>query len=279
MKHFVAGLWMLISTAATLSAQGRFFQGPVGSPASLAPEQLKGIGFDQKLDEQLPLDLMFHDETGRSVRLREYFGSRPVMIVPVYYECPMLCSQTLQGVVGSLKAVSFTAGAEFDVVAVSFDPSETPAQAAKRKDMYARKYGRAGAEKGFHFLTGDEATVKSLMAAMGFRYAWDAKSKQYAHAAGILVTTPEGRISRVFYGVEFAPRDLRLGLVEASQRKIATPVDQVLLYCFHYDPATGKYSTIVMNVLRLAAAATVLMLSGMVLLFIRRERSVAHRTS
>jgi protein SCO1/2 len=279
MKRFAVWMWILAGTAAILSAQGRFFQGPAGNPASLAPEQLKGIGFDQKLDEQLPLDLTFRDETGRSVRLGEFFGSKPVMIVPVYYECPMLCSQTLQGVVGSLKAVSFNAGAEFEVIAVSFDPTETPAQAAKRKDMYARKYGRAGAEKGFHFLTGDEKAVKRLMAAMGFRYAWDAKSKQYAHAAGIMITTPEGRISRVFYGIEFAPRDLRLGLIEAADRKIATPVDQVLLYCFHYDPATGKYSTIVMNVLRLAAGATVLMLSGMVLLFIRRERSVAHRAS
>jgi protein SCO1/2 len=191
----------------------------------------------------------------------------------------MLCSQTLQGVVGSLKAVSFNAGSDFEVLAVSFDPAETPAQAAKRKDMYTRKYGRAGAADGFHFLTGEPAAVQQLMAAMGFRYAWDAKSKQYIHAAGILVATPEGRISRVLYGIEFAPRDLRLALVEASQRKIATPVDQVLLYCFHYDPATGRYSTMVMNVLRLAAAATVLMLSGMVILFIRRERSVAHRTS
>jgi protein SCO1 len=279
MKRLAAWTWMLAGSAAILSAQGRFFQGPVGNPASLAPEQLKGIGFDQKLDEQLPLDLIFRDETGRSLRLGEYFGSKPVMIVPVYYECPMLCSQTLQGVAGSLKAVSFNAGAEFEVVAVSFDPSETPAQAAKRKDMYVRKYGRAGAEKGFHFLTGDETAVKRLMAAMGFRYGWDAKSKQYAHAAGILLTTPEGRISRVFYGIEFAPRDVRLGILEAGGGKIASPVDQVLLYCFHYDPATGRYSAAVMNVLRLAAAATVLMLSGMVFLFIRRERSVAHRTS
>ncbi len=277
-KRFAALTWMLVGTAAVLSAQGRFFQGPIGNPASLAPEQLKDVGFDQKLDSQLPLDLAFRDETGRNVRLREFFGSKPVLLAPVYYECPMLCSQTLQGMVGSLKAVSFNAGAEFEVVVVSFDPTETPAQAAKRKDLYARRYGRAGAEKGFHFLTGEEATVKQLMAAMGFRYTYDVKTKQYAHAAGILVATPEGRISRVLYGIEPAPRDLRLGIIEAAAGKIATPADQVLLYCFHYDPATGKYSVVVMNVLRLAAAATVLALGALLLLFIRRERSAARRT-
>jgi len=250
---------------------------PTNPPSSVRPAALRDVGIDQKLDNRLPLDLQFRDETGRDVRLGEFFGTKPVIITPVYYGCPMLCTQILNGLVSGLKPVSFNAGEQFDVVAVSFDPSETPDLALKKKDSYLKRYGRVQSENGFHFLTGDETAIKALTDALGFRYTYDPKTKQFAHASGLMVATPEGRISRYLYGVDYAPRDLRLALVEATARKIGTPVDQLLLFCYHYDPATGKYGAVAMNFLRIAAAATVIGLGAFLTIFLRQDRK--NRTS
>jgi protein SCO1/2 len=239
---------------------------------SAATNPFAAVGLDQRLNEQLPLDLSFHDETGKPVQLRDYFGEKPVVLALVYYQCPMLCTLVLNGLLRSLRALSFTAGTEFTVVTVSFDPRETPTLAATKKATYLHEYARSGAEAGWHFLTGEEPAIRRLTQAVGFRYVYDAKTDQYAHASGILVLTPQGRIARYFYGVEYAPRDLRLGLVEASANKIGSPVDQLLLLCYHYDPAAGKYGVLITNVLRLAGVATVLGLGTFMLVMFRRER-------
>ncbi len=222
------------------------------------PEALEGVGIDQRLDQTVPLDLEFRDETGASVRLGEYFGSKPVILALVYYECPMLCTLVLNGLVSSLKALSFSIGEEFEVVALSFDPNETPEMAAAKKETYLGAYRRPSAAAGWHFLTGDESSIKQLAEAVGFRYRYDPASDEFAHAAGITVLTPSGRIARYFYGVEYAPRDVRLGLIEAADEKIGSPVDQLMLYCFRYDVTTGRYSAAVLNLVRLGGILTVL---------------------
>jgi protein SCO1/2 len=250
-------LLLLMAGLPPLQAQG-VLTAPTNPPSNVRPAALKNVGIDQKLDNQLPLDLHFRDETGRDVRLGEYFGKRAVILTPVYYGCPMLCSQILTGLVSGLKPLTFSAGKEFEVIAVSFDPTETPELALQKQQNYVARYGRAGSEHGFHFLTGDETAIKTLTDALGFRYTYDPHTKQFAHASGVMVATPDGRISRYLYGVDYAPRNLRLSLFEASQRKIGSPVDELLLFCYHYDPATGKYGAFAVNFLRLAAAATVL---------------------
>ncbi|MEX2260809.1 MAG: SCO family protein [Bryobacteraceae bacterium] len=247
------------------------FLSAVALTAQERPSALKSVAFEQRLNEQAPLDLTFRDETGREVRLGEFFGSKPVVLAPVYYECPMLCTQILNGLVSSLRPVSFDPGKEFDVIAVSFDPRETPSLASAKKAGYMKRFQRPGTEAGFHFLTGNEASIKALMDSIGFRYAWDEKTQQFAHASGIVVLTPQGRISHYFYGIEYPSRDLRLGLVEASQNKIGSAVDQILLFCYHYDPATGTYGAMVMNMVRLAALATLLALGGFLLIMFRRD--------
>ena len=261
------GILCLLATA--LPAQ--MLREPTNPPSSVRPAALQNVGIDQKLNGRLPLDLHFRDESGRDVRLGEFFGARPVIVTPVYYGCPMLCTQILNGLIGGLKPVSFNAGDEFEVLAVSFDPSETPELAAKKKDAYVKRYGREGSAKGFHFLTGDEASIKALTDALGFRYSYDPKTKQFAHASGVMVATPEGRISRYLYGVDYSPRDLRLALVEAAERKIGTPIDGLLLFFYHYDPATGKYGAVAMSFLRLAAAATVIAIAAGLTILFRRE--------
>jgi protein SCO1/2 len=215
--------------------------------------------------------LTFRDEANRPVALSSFFHGKPVLLALVYYRCPMLCTQILNGVVSSLKAVSFNPGSDFEVVSVSFDPKDTPELAAEKKISYLRRYGRANTANGFHFLTGDEASIKALTDAVGFHYKYDPITDQFAHASGIMILTPEGRISRYFYGVEYAPRDVRLGLVEASANKIGTPVDEVLLFCFHYDPGTGKYGAIAINLLRGAGAVFVLICGAFLLLAWRRD--------
>src|SRR5687767_6429431 len=222
------------------------------------PELLRDVGIDQRLDAPVPLDLRFRDEAGRSVQLAEYFGSKPVLLALVYYECPMLCTQVLNGLVGSLKALSFDVGKEFEVVTVSFDSRETPALAASKKAAYVGRYGRSGAAAGWHFLTGGASEIEALTRAVGFRYAYDPRTAQFAHASGIILATPKGRISRYFYGIEYAPRDLRLGLVEASENRIGSSVDQLLLFCYHYDPKTGKYGPVIMSFVQLGGGATIL---------------------
>lgn len=236
------------------------------------PGILRDVGFDQKLNEQVPLDLVFRDENGASIELREYFGKRPVILVPVYYECPNLCPLILESLVRSLKALSFDIGKQFNVLTVSIDPGEGPELARGKKQEYVKRYGRPGGEDGWHFLTGDEASIQQLTQAIGFRYTYDAEKRQYAHPAGVVILTPQGKVARYFYGIEYAPRDLRLALVEASEGKIGSPVDQLLLFCYEYDPATGKYSLVIMNVLRLAALIMVLILGAFLFLMFRRER-------
>ncbi|MGE0130588.1 MAG: cytochrome c oxidase subunit II [Blastocatellales bacterium] len=230
------------------------------------------IGFDQRLDEQVPLNLAFRDESGRTVRLGDYFNRKPVILALVYYQCPMLCNQELNGLTGSLKALSFDAGKEFEVVTVSINPRETSELAAAKKETYARNYGRAGAAAGWHFLTGDPKPIEALTRAVGFRYAYDPMLNQYAHASGVIVLTPKGRVARYFYGIEYAPRDLRFGLIEAAEERIGSPVDQVLLLCYQYDPATGKYSAVVMKSLRLGGVVTVIGVAALLFALNRKAK-------
>jgi len=238
------------------------------------PEAMKAVEIEQRLDAQLPLDAAFRDESGREVRLQEYFAAgKPVVLAFVYYECPMLCNQVLNGLVGSLSALSFTPGKEFQVIAVSFDPKEGPELAARKKETYLRRLGRGdGPGRGWHFLTGDKASIDALTGAAGFRYAWDEQTKQFAHGSAIMVATPGGRLSHYFYGIDYSPKDLRLALVESSAGQIGSPVDRLLLYCYHYDPTTGKYGPVIMNVLRAAGVATVLGVVGLLLTLRRRRR-------
>jgi protein SCO1/2 len=259
--------------AVVASAAGR-----AAAADTVPPPALAGVGIDQRLDAEVPLDLEFRDESGKAVRLRDLLRGRPVILALAYYECPMLCTLVLNALTGALRALPFDVGAEFDVLTVSFDPEETPALAAAKKKTYLEDYRRPGAAGGWHFLTGDQGAILALTGAVGFRYTVDPKSGEFAHAAGIMVLTPAGRIARYFYGVEFAPRDLRLALVEAAEGKIGSPVDQLLLYCYRYDPSTGRYSAAVMNIVRLAGAATVLGLGSFLLVMWRRERSAARET-
>lgn len=241
------------------------------APSGL-PKALKDVGIDQKLNEQLPLDLMFKDEKGASVKLGDYFGKKPVVLSLVYYQCPMLCNQVLNGMVTAFKVMNFKAGQEFEVVTVSFDPREEPALAAAKKNTYVNylpEDRRAGAATGWHFLTGDEASIKRLTDAVGFRYHWDDATNQFAHASGVFVATPQGKLARYFYGVEYAPRDLRLGLMEAAENKIGSPVEQLLFYCYHYDPTTGTYGYRIMLMMQVGGILTLI---GIVVLLLALRR-------
>ncbi|MBP1605268.1 MAG: hypothetical protein H6Q08_642 [Acidobacteria bacterium] len=260
--RIVAGLVsaaVFAAAAATAVAQ----QGPGGmryAPGTATgerPNLLEDVRFDQQLGAKVPADVLFRDETGKAVRLADYLGKRPLVLALVYYECPMLCSQVLNGLVSSLGVLTFTAGNEFDVVAVSFNPREGPGLAEAKKRAYMERYDRPGSEPGWHFLTGPPESIAQLTEAVGFKYAWDDKIKQYAHAAGVIVLTPDGRVSKYFYGVEYSARDLKYGLMEASDQKIGTPVDNLLLYCYHYDPTTGKYGVATMTAVRIGGAATI----------------------
>jgi len=246
-------------------------QAPLLNAQSLEEDKFSEIGIDQKLDEQVPLDLVFNNEEGRPVALRQYFGEKPVILSLVYYDCPMLCTQVLNGLLSSLQVLSFDVGEEFEVVTVSFDPGETPELAAAKKREYLNRYKRDGAENGWHFLTGTQDQIDALTRALGFRYQYDAETDNYIHASGIMVATPRGKLARYFYGIEYAPKDLRLGLIEAADNKIGSPVDQLLLLCYHYDPTTGKYGLVIMNSLRIAGLATVALLAGFVVIMLRRE--------
>jgi protein SCO1/2 len=238
------------------------------------PGALEGVGIDQKLNEQVPLNLMFRDEAGRAVPLSTYFGSKkPVILALVYYECPMLCTQILNDLESSLKAVSLNPGQDFEVVSVSFDPKDTPDIAASKKQLLLRRYNRPNTANGWHFLVGDPPNIKALTDAVGFHYKYDSKTQQFAHASGIMILTPDGHLSRYFYGLEYAPRDIRLGLVEASQNKIGNPVDQILLFCYHYDPSTGKYGALVMRLVRVSGAGFVLLCGAFIWMLSRREKA------
>jgi len=241
---------------------------------SATPPTLPGkVGIDQNMNAQLPLDVMFRDETGRVVRLREYInGTKPVLLVFMYYRCPMLCSMVMEGVVNTLTELKFDAGKEYDVVTISIDPRDTPAQAAQKKEKYVKRYGRLETANAWHFLTGPESAIRHVTDVAGFHYAYDPQLDNFAHATALMVLTPQGRMSRYLYGFEYKPRDVRLALVEASDGKIGSAVDQVLLLCYHYEPATGKYSRSAMAIMRAGGAATVAGLAGFIFIMIRRER-------
>jgi len=243
-------------------------------PAGEKPRDLEDVRIDQRLDEPLPLDALFRDENGDEVKLGAYFGSKPVVLALVYYSCPMLCNQVLNGMTSGLDVLNaFSMGKELEVVTVSFDPRETPELARQKKETYINWYKREGAAEGWHFLTGRQSSIDRLTQAVGFHYKWDEKTTQFIHASGIMIATPDGKLARYFYGIEYAPKDLRLGLVEASTGKIGSPVDQLLLYCYHYDPASGKYGAVVMNMIRLGGALTVIAIIAMFIVFRMRGLS------
>ncbi len=252
-------------------------KGILSPPASVRPPYLENVGIEQHLDAQVPADLAFVDDSGRAVKLGDYFGKKPLILNLVYYNCTMLCGEALAGLTGALKAVKFDIGNQFEIVTVSFNPNETPGIAAAKKKEYLQRYGRPGGAAGWHFLTGPPDSINALTKAVGFQYQYDPKINQYAHATAIMILTPEGRISRYFYGVDFPPKDLRMGLVEASQNRIGNLTDAILLYCYHYNPATGKYGAVINNILKLGAALTVVLLGGMLLILFRLEKSVPQR--
>jgi protein SCO1 len=272
-KKFLLAAFAVIVTAGTASAQSNVpgVNPSAGMPSSQMPDVLSQVRFDQRLDQPLPLDATFRDEDGRTVRLGDYFGKRPVVLAFVYFECPMLCTQVLNGLTTSLTVLTETVGREFDVVAISFDPRETPALASGKKKSHLDRYKRPESAQGWHFLTGDEASIKAVTGAAGFHYAWDERSQQFAHPSGIVVATPEGKIARYFFGVDYSARDVKFALVEASSGRIGNAIDQLLLYCYHYDPATGSYGFVAMGAVRVGGALTVLALVSFVLVSIRRE--------
>ena len=248
--------------------------GAVSATAQQAttPSILNKVGIAQNLNAQVPPDLMLRDETGKSVRIGDFFGQKPIVLSLVYFDCPALCTEVLNGELRTMKAISLDLGKDFDAVTVSFEPKDTPALAKAKRDVYAGQYGRPGAADHWHFLTGDQQSIDALTDVVGFHYAYDSSIRQYAHAAAILVLTPDGRIDRYFYGVQYPARDVRLGLVEASEGKIGTLTDHALLYCYQYDPMTGKYGVVVMNVLRAAGGLTVLILGIFMTMMFLRER-------
>src|SRR5579859_2270494 len=273
-KYLVA--FALLAAAAWGQGMSKGIMSP---PANVRPPHLQNVGIEQHLDAQVPADLSFTDDTGRPVKLGDYFGTKPLILNLVYYNCTMLCGEALAGLSASMKMVKFDVGNQFDVITVSFNPQETPEIAAAKKQDYLKRYGRPGAASGWHFLTGPAESINALTKAVGFQYQYDPRINQYAHATAIMVLTPQGRISRYFYGVDYPPKDLRMGLVEASQGKIGNAVDAVLLYCYHYNPESGKYGAMVGNILRLAAAATIHLLGGLLFILWRLDLSVTKKTA
>jgi protein SCO1 len=248
----------------------------MGIPAATLPMMVQGVGIDQNLNAQIPLELTFRDETGQAVRLGQYFRDKPVVLALVYYDCPGLCDLILNGLSHAMEQISLNVGSDYQVVTVSFNPKESWQLATAKKSNYIQKYKNGGAQAeakaGWHFLTGDEASIKSLADTVGFHYKYDPINNQFAHASAIYILTPEGKIARYFYGIEYKPRDFRLGLVEASANKIGSPADQVLLFCYHYDPTTGKYGMAITQVTRALGTATVLALGAFVFIMLRRDR-------
>ena len=248
------------------------FKREPGMSASTIPAPLREIGFDQHLNEPLPLDVPLRDEAGRAVRLGDYFGKRPVVLLFAYYDCPMLCTLSINGLSSALNVLSLEPGSDFEIVTISIDPRDTPAAASTKKKSYLERYKRAGAATAWHFLTGNQSSIDLLTKAAGFRYAWDAETRQFAHPTGIIVLTKEGRMARYLFGIEYGPRDLRLAIVDASSGTIGSPVDALLLYCYHYDPMTGRYGLAIMRTMRIAGATTVVLLGGFIVIMLRRER-------
>lgn len=259
---------MVLALASLASAQGLGRAARENVPDSAhnsRPSILQQVGIDQRIGEELPLDAHFTDEYGKDVALGSYFHQgKPVLIALVYYDCPMLCDQVLNGMASALNVLKFDAGKEFNVLAISFDPRETPQLAKEKKEMYLKRYKRAGAEQGWHFLTGKPDSIKKITEAAGFHYVWDTNTKQFAHSSAVILITPEGRVAQYYYGIEYSPKDMRLGIIQASKEKLGTVVDSVILYCYHYDPATGKYGAVVMNLIRVAGLITVLLMGGFI---------------
>jgi protein SCO1/2 len=278
-RNLLSGLQclMLVSVFVATALAQSMTTGIMSPPANVRPPYLTNVGIEQHLDGQVPADLAFVDDAGRPVKLGDYFGKKPLILNLVYYNCPMLCGEALAGLSASMKMIKFDVGNEFDVVTVSFNPKETPQLAAQKKADYLKRYGRANAAAGWHFLTGPPESINALTKAVGFQYQYDATKDQYAHATAIMVLTPQGRISRYFYGVDFPPKDLRMGLVEASEGKIGNAVDQVLLYCYHYDPVAGKYGAVVSNMLKIGAGLTILFIGALILILIRLDRAAPHQ--
>lgn len=269
---------VLVAMSAAAQAQYSGASGGIMAPPSnVRPPGLKNVAIEQHLNEQVPADLAFRDETGKQVKLGDYFGKKPIILSLVYYRCPMLCSEVLAGLEGSLKAISLSAGNEFDVLTVSFDPKDTPETATAKKADAIKRYKRAGAADGWHFLTGPQESIDALTKAVGFQYDYNPQTQQFAHSTAIMVLTPEGKLSQYYYGVEYPPRDLRLGLIQASQNKIGTLADQVLLYCYHYDPHAGRYSAMISRIIQLAGGVTILSLGTVLLVLFRRGPETEYR--
>lgn len=273
--HFAGVAALMLGACSTLRAQA--VPGNTAPAASAMPAVLRNVGFEPPLNGSVPLDLPFRDETGRSVQLRQYFGQKPVVLAFVYYGCPMLCDQVEQGVVGVLRMLSFNPGRDYEVVFVSFDSRETPEMAAEKKKKALAHFRRPETDSGWHFLTGSKESIEAATKAANFRFSFDAKNNLFAHASGVLLLTPDGHISRYFYGIEYPGRDMRLGLVDASAGKIGSPIDHVLLFCYHYDPAAAVYSASILKIIRLAGVLTILCLVGGILISRRRETLAAAR--
>jgi protein SCO1 len=266
----LAKLAAIVVLAAVCAFGQGMTSGIMSPPANVRPPGLKNVGLQQNLNQPLPLDLTFTDDLGRTVRLGDYFGKKPVILSLVYFNCPMLCGEVLSGLEHSLRMMSLDVGKDFDVITVSFDPKDTPEMAAKKKAEFLKLYKRAGGEQGWHFLVGQQGAIDALTKAVGFQYEYDPKTQQFAHATAIMIATPDGKLAQYYYGVEYPPKDLRLGLVEAGQGKIGNLVDALLLYCYHYDPEQGKYSATILRVMRLGAMATMLGLGTLIFVMIRR---------
>jgi len=273
---FCYGIIRKMAIILALAAVSSFAAAQIFTPPetkTVAPPGLEGVGIDQRLNEQVPMNLTFKDEQGKTVQLGDYFHrGRPVILNLVYFECPMLCTEVLNGLTSALKVIRFVPGKEFEIVTLSIDPRETPQLATNKKEMYLKKLGNPDAGKGWHFLTGEHTQIAALASAVGWKYRYDPKLDQFVHAAGIILVTPEGKIAQYYYGVEYSAKDMRLGIVEASQNKIGSLADEVLLYCYHYDPRTGHYGATVMNIVRLGGIVTVIVMGGLFAVLFRKEK-------
>ena len=269
LARYIFGIVALLAASCILPAQT--VPSSVGASSSAMPPALQNVGFEPPLNGQMPLDLHFREETGRDVHLREFFGQKPVVLAFVYYRCPMLCDQIQMGVVGTLRMLSFNPGRDYEVVFISFDSHDTPELAAEKKNAALARFHRPETVAGWHFLTGSQESIEAATRAANFRFRYDPRSKLFAHASGVMLLTPDGRISRYFYGVEYPGRDMRLGLVDASAGKIGSPIDHVLLFCYHFDPESAKYTPFALGLLRVVGAATALSLGGFVVIMLRRD--------
>ncbi|HEV3218022.1 MAG TPA: SCO family protein [Vicinamibacterales bacterium] len=261
-----------IATAQVNGAPAAGYRPEAGVPSSTVPPALREIGFDQNLDGQMPLNTPFKDEAGRTVKLGDYFGTRPVVMVFAYYDCPMLCTVVINGLASALNVLSLQPGSDFEIVTVSFNPRDTPATASAKKASYIARYKQPGGAGAWHFLTGDQRSIDRVTKAAGFRYVWDQDTQQFAHPTGVMVLTPDGRLARYLFGIEYGPRDLRYAIVDASKGKVGSAVDSLALYCYHYDPAAGKYTVAIMRLVRAGGAATVLALGAFIFIMTRKER-------